>query len=86
MIQVITSAFSETTQCIMVIAATIFGVWMYQTQGGLCDKTLGKATKSRCDNTKRIAFGALCALLALMVKGYFMGGGYGGGYAGAYAG
>ena len=81
----ISFAISTLTQCFPVLAASLVGFALY-TKVNWCDASLGKLMKGKCDNTKRILFGALGGfiLLVIMVSrgigtGMPMGGGMGGG-------
>jgi hypothetical protein len=83
MLQNIMYAFSEITQCFMVVAVAVLGFYIFVKKPTWCDATLGKLTKApKCDDTKKAAFSAIVALVGLtLIRTVMpgMGGGMGGG-------
>ena len=78
MLQALFMAMSEMFQCFMVLAVAILGFYVYSKKPGWCDRSLGRLSKGKCDNTKRIISAALSALLSLSLIRtlmMFMGGG-----------
>lgn len=75
----VSQAISMLTQCAPALAAGILGTVIF-TKPDLCNKTLGKVTKSKCDITKRLLLGFLAGFtLLVIISGR---GGYGAGYGG----
>lgn len=64
------STFSQLTSLITngvpLLVGALVGFYMYSNVKW-CDMTLGKATKSKCDMTKKVLFAVLVALIVMYV-------------------
>jgi hypothetical protein len=89
MLQGFFAAFSEVSQCYLVVAVALIGTWVYLNKKTWCDASLGKLLKGKCDRTKQILFAGLLSFVVLVLirnvmPGSGMSGYPGGGYSGMY--